>query len=65
MLVYVIIQVLTVSILSHMCYLFLRKNRQFLKQRRHNSDSYVNINKNNKKFFININDDDVFPHVFK
>ncbi len=51
-----ILQVLTASILSHMCFTFLRENRQFLNQRRHNSDSTLNIN-NNKKFSININDE--------
>ncbi len=57
-----IIQVLTASILSHMCFTFLGKKRQFLSQRRHDSDPTVNMN-NNKKFFININDE-LLPNVF-
>jgi len=63
MTIYVIIQVLTASILSHMCFTFLGKNRQFLKQRRHGSDSidYTN-NNNNKKISININDE-LVPNV--
>ena len=61
--VYVIIQVLTASILTHMCCTFSSKNRQFLTQRRHNSDSIVDTI-NNKTFSINIDDESLIPNVF-
>ncbi|CAF2485804.1 unnamed protein product [Rotaria sp. Silwood2] len=60
--IYVIIQVLVGSILSHMWFILPRKSHQFLHQRRHHSDPNVNMN-NNKKFSIDINDE-LLANVF-
>ncbi|CAF1426220.1 unnamed protein product [Adineta steineri] len=54
--IYVIIQVLTAGILSHMWIIFPRKNRQFSKQRRHHSDPIGSID-DNKKVSIHLNDE--------
>ncbi len=58
-----IIQVLTASILSHMCCIFLSKSRQFSTQRRHNSDSNIDMI-NNKAFSINIDKELLIPNVY-
>ncbi|CAF0859374.1 unnamed protein product [Rotaria sordida] len=53
--IYVIIQVLAASILSHMWFILPRKSHQFLRQQRHHSDPNINMI-DNKKFSIDIND---------
>ncbi|CAF3445148.1 unnamed protein product [Rotaria sp. Silwood1] len=60
--IYVIIQVLVASILSHMWLILPRKNHQFLHQRRHHSDPNVNMD-NNKNLSIDINDE-LLENVF-
>lgn len=57
-----IIQVIFASTLTQMWLLLPRKNRQFLYQRRHDSDPIVNMNKN-KHLSIDIKDG-VLSNVF-
>lgn len=61
-LVYVIVQVLCASILTHMCYIFPRKSRQFSTQRRHNSDSFIHLT-DDKRICIDI-DEQLLNDVF-
>ncbi|CAF1243887.1 unnamed protein product [Adineta ricciae] len=60
--VYVIIQVITASLLTNMWFMFLQQNRQFLSQRRHHSDPLAYTN-DSKRITIPIYDE-YYSNVF-